>query len=117
MTGAQRPLAAVVGLVGGDVAEAVVEVLAMLEAKLLEMIEEESREQADADAEFADEDFGFERAGLFSFEQGVVHKHHRDACCQSRLTSSGWWAASVPLVAMTIVGVSWSAPYLLPCST
>jgi hypothetical protein len=42
------------GSVGGDVGEPVVEVLFVLVAKLLKMIEEETGEQADADAELQD---------------------------------------------------------------
>jgi hypothetical protein len=55
--------------VAGDVAESGIVVFLFFRAQLFEMFQKESREQADADAEFQDEDLVFERAGVVGCDE------------------------------------------------
>ena len=60
------------GSIGSNIAKAMVVGLLVLEAKLLEVVEKEACEQADAEAKFEDEDVVFQRAVFVRFDQRRV---------------------------------------------
>src|SRR5439155_11338545 len=59
------------GLVGGDVAKAMVVVLFVLNAQLAQVIEKEACEQSNTDTELQDVDVRLQVAGLFRLDQAL----------------------------------------------
>src|SRR5205807_10229218 len=64
------------GMVGGDVAEALVVVLVVAFAQVAETVEEVAGEQADADAQLQDENVVFQRTGLGDRKSTRLNSSH-----------------------------------------